>query len=636
MNIRKRLVRWATDVWDLPLVYRVPAIVLVALFFVYVIIFMPSKQVVFSYASKESCTNYFTIFPGALRQSGDKHFKLRAEGVASVAGFGLLATKMCVAPLQAPSEGVYTPALSPMGGGLFKKGFSVKVAKPPAVEWGIQSPVPISRVLIVQLSATDKVFDYQMTIGGKTASCASQVKSIACDIPSLGLVQGKIYDAQLRRVFRSEKGEVVVAQKIKTLSAVHVTKASIKKNETIYSKPRSFTFSFDKPLQSVTPRLYQMVGKKRQAVAITSAHDGKSLKITISKDLPRSTTFLVTLEKVEAIDGSSLASSYSLAFRTSGGPKVVGTNVGAWGVPLGATAVVSFDQTLSAKQDITKLLSLSGGAAYAGKAGNQVYVSLAGVPKCGDFSIKIAGSVQSNYEVASSSVWSFSGRTICHSLQTIGYSVNGRPITAYVFGSGSAVLYTGAIHGNEASTNALMYAWIDELESRARSIPAGRAVVVIPALNPDGVATGSRTNAHNVDLNRNFATSDWRKDITDIYNKPFPGGGGSAPMSEPETKAIASYVQQLRPSRILSYHSIGGLVAANQAGSSGSFASTYSQLSGYSNATGQSDAFEYSVSGTADDWYAQNAGIASILVELGSHSYSQFSLNQSAMWAMLR
>jgi hypothetical protein len=107
-------------------------------------------------------------------------------------------------------------------------------------------------------------------------------------------------------------------------------------------------------------------------------------------------------------------------------------------------------------------------------------------------------------------------------------------------------------------------------------------------------------------------------------------------MSEPETKALAAYVQQVRPVLILSYHSIGALVAANQAGSSGSLASLYSRLSGYRNATGQSDeAFEYSISGTADDWYAQKMGTASILVELGSHSYDQFYTNQRAMWAMV-
>jgi hypothetical protein len=107
-------------------------------------------------------------------------------------------------------------------------------------------------------------------------------------------------------------------------------------------------------------------------------------------------------------------------------------------------------------------------------------------------------------------------------------------------------------------------------------------------------------------------------------------------MSEPETNAIAGLALRLRPVVILSYHSIGGVVAANQAGASGGLASQYSQISGYRNATGQtSETFEYSVSGTADDWYAERLGVASILVELSSHTSPQFERNQKAMWAMV-
>jgi predicted deacylase len=197
-------------------------------------------------------------------------------------------------------------------------------------------------------------------------------------------------------------------------------------------------------------------------------------------------------------------------------------------------------------------------------------------------------------------------------------------------------MFTGAIHGNEVSTRSLMNRWVDDLEANARSIPAGRSVIVIPQINPDGVASGTRTNGRNVDLNRNFGTSDWKTDITDVNNRPFPGGGGSGPMSEPETQAIASFVSRMRPSLVLSYHSIGGLLAANQYGRSNALASTYSQLSGYRNTTGQTgDTFEYSISGTADDYYGERLGIGSILIELGSHTNAQFNLNQKAMWAMV-
>ena len=181
-----------------------------------------------------------------------------------------------------------------------------------------------------------------------------------------------------------------------------------------------------------------------------------------------------------------------------------------------------------------------------------------------------------------------------------------------------------------------MLRWIDELEANARSIPADKSIVVVPAINPDGIANGSRTNGNNVDLNRNFATSDWKTDITTVNNTPFPKGGGLTSMSEPETKAIAGLISRLRPQLVLSYHSIGSVLAANQAGSSVAYARTYAGLSGYSNVTGSTTTFEYAVSGTADDYYAEKLGVASILIELGSHSHHQFERNQKAMWAMMR
>jgi hypothetical protein len=89
---------------------------------------------------------------------------------------------------------------------------------------------------------------------------------------------------------------------------------------------------------------------------------------------------------------------------------------------MGATAVITFDQTLSDKQDISKIVGLSGGATLIGKRDNQVHVSLAGVPKCGDFGIKLTNDLQSNYEVSGNSAWEYGGRMVCHSVATVGYS----------------------------------------------------------------------------------------------------------------------------------------------------------------------------------------------------------------------
>ena len=61
----------------------------------------------------------------------------------------------------------------------------------------------------------------------------------------------------------------------------------------------------------------------------------------------------------------------------------------------------------------------------------------------------------------------------------------------------------------------------------------------MPTINPDGVAAGTRGNAHGVDLNRNFPY-DWR---------PLGGGeySGPAPLSEPESRAAHRLILESSP-----------------------------------------------------------------------------------------
>jgi predicted deacylase len=181
-----------------------------------------------------------------------------------------------------------------------------------------------------------------------------------------------------------------------------------------------------------------------------------------------------------------------------------------------------------------------------------------------------------------------------------------------------------------------MDSWVSELEAKAKDIPATRQVVVVPVVNPDGIAANRRNNNNNVDLNRNFATSNWQKDITSPSNQPIPNGGGSAPMSEPETQAIAGLTSRLQPRLTLSYHSVAGYAIGNEAGDSAALAATYSQLSGYQNMTGNGGAFDYSTTGTYEDWIAQRLGLPSLIIELASSTNSEFARNRSALWAMVR
>ena len=85
-----------------------------------------------------------------------------------------------------------------------------------------------------------------------------------------------------------------------------------------------------------------------------------------------------------------------------------------------------------------------------------------------------------------------------------GHSVQGRPIRALElgFGSGSRgsrrVLVVGCIHGDECAGTAV----VRRLEQLP---PPIFDLWVVPTVNPDGRAAGTRENARGVDLNRNFA-----------------------------------------------------------------------------------------------------------------------------------
>ena len=70
--------------------------------------------------------------------------------------------------------------------------------------------------------------------------------------------------------------------------------------------------------------------------------------------------------------------------------------------------------------------------------------------------------------------------------------------------------------------------------------------LVFVGYNPDGFARGSRKNARGVDLNRNYPR-DW---------KDLDGGYESGPraMSEPETRAMRTFLREVSPRTTLVFH----------------------------------------------------------------------------------
>ncbi len=126
--------------------------------------------------------------------------------------------------------------------------------------------------------------------------------------------------------------------------------------------------------------------------------------------------------------------------------------------------------------------------------------------------------------------------------KVIGRSVHDRPIMAYRLGEPGkpVMLLIATMHGNEAAPRQIMRSLIQGPKVK------GIDLWVIPTYNPDGLASGTRKNAHGVDLNRNFPYK-WA-DLDGSYES------GPRPKSEPETRAIVKFLLEIKPRRILSFH----------------------------------------------------------------------------------
>src|SRR5207245_678299 len=128
-------------------------------------------------------------------------------------------------------------------------------------------------------------------------------------------------------------------------------------------------------------------------------------------------------------------------------------------------------------------------------------------------------------------------------LVVLGRSVRGQPIRAIEAGGPAGplkVLVVGCIHGNEAAGISIA-APLGEL----RPAP-GVDLWIVPDLNPDGDAAGTRGNEHGIDRNRNFPWH-WRR-LTGMYDS------GPRPLSEPESRLGDALIRRLRPRISIWFH----------------------------------------------------------------------------------
>lgn len=175
--------------------------------------------------------------------------------------------------------------------------------------------------------------------------------------------------------------------------------------------------------------------------------------------------------------------------------------------------------------------------------------------------------------------------------------------------------------------------WINELSNNPDKIPSNKQIVVVPVVNPDGTVVARRYNANNINLNRNFPTTNWVSNIQVAGGNIEQGAGGSSALSEPESTALANFTKQLSPSLVVTYHSAGSIVNSNDVGNSVSIGREYARLARYrfvANAE-TNTVFGLEMSGTYEDWLAE-IGIPVILLEMPNNTGRFFASNKSAIW----
>ena len=185
----------------------------------------------------------------------------------------------------------------------------------------------------------------------------------------------------------------------------------------------------------------------------------------------------------------------------------------------------------------------------------------------------------------------------------LGRSVEGRPIEAIERGQrgGQVVLVIGCIHGDEAAGVDV----VDDLESQ--SIPAGIDLWLVPTMNPDGQAHNVRTNAHQVDLNRNFPYR-WAP-LEQPGDSEYAGPSAA---SEPETKAIVALISRVKPAMTIWYHQDLNRIAP-AAGRAGRVRQRYADLTGLPMLAVTGGTY----TGTASPWAQNKVSGVAFIVELG-------------------
>jgi len=224
--------------------------------------------------------------------------------------------------------------------------------------------------------------------------------------------------------------------------------------------------------------------------------------------------------------------------------------------------------------------------------------------------------------------------------EVIGISVAGRPLQVYKFGDGpiEKMIVAGIHGGYEWNTIVLADELIEYLENHPEIVPPEQTLYLLRAFNPDGYARstgfGGRANENNVDLNRNFP-SYWQSDWPRIGCWDYiPITGGTAPASEPETRALMAFIKAHDFQAFISYHSAAlGIFPGGQPPDPGSLslAESIAAVCDYPYPPIEAGC---AYTGQLIDWVSDQ-GIPAVDIELTNHQDSDFAENLAILSVFL-
>jgi protein MpaA len=207
-------------------------------------------------------------------------------------------------------------------------------------------------------------------------------------------------------------------------------------------------------------------------------------------------------------------------------------------------------------------------------------------------------------------------------LVELGRSVEGRPILGAIFDAGRAaapsaapLLVVGGVHGDEPSS-------VEAVAALARRVFAGAAstapLVLVPALNPDGLVRGAKNSARDVDLNRNFPARNWQAAHPPGY------APGAAPLSEPETRLLADLIDAHAARGVVAVHA--PFACVNYDGPAAAWAAAVAAACGWP----AREDLGYPTPGSLGSWLGVDRGLPVLTLELPPGPHAAFGQQAAA------